>query len=157
MKFCLMLAALISFQAFAVEVSPAQLRQLQMSADNLLNQAEDLRNQIASLNRQPSEPQVFTGTCTTAQFESLGGEDCNDLQAVLRRPRLSPEVRADIEGAISCARREAMQSCQVDNRGFCELLPGYVSKPKENPSTGLAGGYIGLYKKCQVTVQARVR
>lgn len=150
MKIVLLLAALISLKSYAVEVSPNELRQLEMSAENLMNQAQTLRDRISALNQRPSEPQVFTGTCSTASFMDIGG-DCSDLQEVLRRPRLSPEFRADIEGAIACARREAIQNCNLDNRGYCEVMPGYSSARKPSNST------MELGPKCNVTVQARVR
>jgi hypothetical protein len=152
MKFALPLLAFLSFNSFAAEVSPAELRQLLNSADNMQMQLDSLRGNITKLmNRGSANVQTFSGSCGTDRFATVGGDDCADLDAVLRRPRLSFELRRDIEGAISCAQSKALEECIANSGGYCDVLPGYKSEKIQPTWTG------DVNYKCKVTAQARAR
>lgn len=150
MKFLSLVLAMVSLNVFAVEVSPQELTQLMNQADSMQVQLDGLRNNIAQLLNRQGPAQTYTGSCTTDKFTSIGGEDCPNLESVLRRPNLSPAIRQDIEGAIACARSKAMQNCQVDNGRYCQLLPGFVGETA--PSTS---SRIEIQNKCKITFSVR--
>ena len=152
MKTILGLLVLASLNVSAIEVSPSEMRQLLQTADHMQIQLDSLRSNITNMmNRGNGPAKVYEGSCGTDRYATIGGTDCADLEAVLRRPRLSLELRQDIEGAISCAREKAIQNCYADNGGYCDLLPGY-STDKIAPSWSGDVNY-----KCKIIAKARSR